>query len=64
MKELINSLNILIDYNFKDELKDYEESFDVEIVEDDYNNPERLEHKGHIFYHILVLQKVLNQLEL
>jgi len=59
--EVRASLDLLIDYNFSDEENHYEEENDVTITDDDYNNPDRLEDKNHIFYHILVLQQFMNQ---
>lgn len=59
--EVRESFDAILDYNFSDEQKHYEEENDVEINDDDYNNPDGLEDKNHIFYHILVAQQYLNQ---
>jgi hypothetical protein len=59
--EVRQSIDNILNYNFADEEKHYEEENDVEIVDEDYNNPDRLEDKDHIFYHILVVQQYMNQ---
>jgi len=58
--EVRESIDKLINYSFSEEENHYEEEYDVEITDEDYKNPERLEHKDHIFYHILVVQQFLN----
>ena len=59
--EIRKSLEAILDYSYSDEQENYEQENDVEISDDDYNNPENLEDKNHIFYHILVIQQFLNQ---
>ena len=59
--EVRQSIDNILNYDFADEQKHYEEEHDVEITDDDYNNPDRLEDKDHVFYHILVVQQFLNQ---
>jgi hypothetical protein len=59
--EVRASLDAILNYDFVAEQKHYEEEHDVEITDDDYNNPDRLEDKDHVFYHILVVQQYLNQ---
>jgi hypothetical protein len=59
--EVRASLDAILNYDFAAEQKHYEEEHDVEITDDDYNNPDRLEDKDHVFYHILVVQQYLNQ---
>jgi hypothetical protein len=59
--EVRQSIDNILNYNFADEEKHYEEENDVEITDEDYNNPDRLEDKDHIFYHILVVQQYMNQ---
>lgn len=60
-KEIRTSIDAVIDYNFNSEQKDYEMSFDVEITNENINDPDTLEHQEHIFYHLLVVQQFLNQ---
>ena len=59
--EIRESLDTILDYHFHDEQKHYEEENDISICDDDYNNPDGLPDKEHIFYHILVLQQWMNQ---
>lgn len=59
--EVRDSIDKILNYDFAAEQKHYEEEYDVEITDEDYNNPDRLEDKNHIFYHILVVQQFMNQ---
>lgn len=59
--EVRQSIDEILNYNFADEQKHYEEENDITICDDDYNNPDRLEDNDHIFYHILVVQQYMNQ---
>ena len=59
--EVRESIDKLVDYSYSDEQKHYEENNEVEITDEEINNPELLEDQDHIFYHILVIQQFLNQ---
>jgi hypothetical protein len=59
--EVRQSIDKILDYNFADEQKHYEEENEINICDNDYNNPDGLPDKEHIFYHILVVQQYMNQ---
>lgn len=58
--EIQEAINKILDYNFNDEKKHYEEENDIEITDEHYEDPDLLEDKNHIFYSILVVQQYLN----
>lgn len=59
--EIINAIDKITDYLYKDEKKHYEEIIDRKVTEDEMINPDLLKNKSHIFYHILLLNSYINQ---
>ena len=59
-KEVLESFDKLIDYNYADEQKNYEILIERSLTDDEINDPDLLEHQDHIFYHILVIQNWIN----
>ena len=59
-KDIRDAIDKILDYNFSDEVKHYEEENDIVITDEHYNDPDLLENQDHILYSILVVQQYLN----
>ena len=60
-KQIIESINALIDYNWADEKKHYESDYDCEVPEEITTEWVETMDQDHIFYDLCVVHLFLNQ---
>lgn len=59
-KEVRNSIEKIVEYNYSDELKDWEAT-NGDVPKEAFNDPEILFTPDHIFYHLLIVNQYLNE---
>lgn len=58
--ETRKSIEELTEYHWSDEVKNYEETFDVELTDEDFEDADNID-SSHILHHIVAISNYINQ---